>query len=151
MPFQKRRSLAVKIPLITSLLLLAALAAMSVASYVELRRALVDLATTRLRGAATQMANAFGVSARQRSTAMQQLMKRPDIAAYLETQDPSAEAAIQEAAKAYRGTAIEFGDVELWDAQGRRLFATGAAFAEVTDADVASHFASLGAQELVPA
>ena len=32
MPFQKRRSLAVKIPLITSVLLLAALAAMSVAS-----------------------------------------------------------------------------------------------------------------------
>ena len=40
MPFRKRRSLAVKIPLIMSLLLLAALAAMSVASYLELRRAL---------------------------------------------------------------------------------------------------------------
>ena len=87
MPFRKRRSLAVKIPLITSLLLLAALAAMSVASYLELRRALVDLATGRLQGAATQMANVFGMSARQRVAAMQQLMKQPDIAAYLKTRD----------------------------------------------------------------
>ena len=87
MPFRKRRSLAVKIPLITSLLLLAALTAMSVASYVELRRALVDVANGRLQGAATQMANVFAMSARQRATAMQQLMQQPFVIAYFKTRD----------------------------------------------------------------
>ena len=62
MPFRKRRSLAIKIPLLTSLLLLAALAAMSVASYLELRGALVELASGRLEGAATQMASVFGMN-----------------------------------------------------------------------------------------
>ena len=70
MPFRKRRSLAVKIPLLMSLLLLAALAAMSVMSYRELRGALVDLAGERLQGAATQMANVFGMTSRQRLAAM---------------------------------------------------------------------------------
>ena len=69
MPFWKRRSLAVKIPLLTSLLLLAALAAVSVASYIELRNGLVDLATGRLQGAASQMASVFGISTRQRMAA----------------------------------------------------------------------------------
>ena len=55
MPFSKRRSLAIKIPLLTSLLLAAALLAMSVASYIELRTALVEIATSRLHQAADQM------------------------------------------------------------------------------------------------
>jgi signal transduction histidine kinase len=145
MPFRKRRSLAVTIPLITSLLLLAALAAMSVSSYVELRRALVDVATGRLQGAGTQMANVFAQSARQRVTAMQQLMRRPEIAAFLKTRDATHQAAIQDAVKAYLGTAIEIADVELWDPQGKRLFASGATFAELTDAALADHQAQLSA------
>ena len=145
MPFRKRRSLAVKIPLITSLLLVAALAAMSVASYVELRRALVDLATGRLQGAAAQMANVFGNSARQRTTAMQQLMQRPEIPAYLRTRDASLEEPIRAAVKTYLGTAIEIADVELWDPGGRRIFAAGSAFTEVTNGALAEHLAQLNA------
>jgi signal transduction histidine kinase len=136
MPFRKGRSLAVKIPLLTSLLLLAALAAMSVASYVELRSALVDLAAGRLKGAAAQMVNLFGNSARQRVAAMQQLTQRPDIAAYLRTRDAAHDASIRQAVTKYLGTAIEIADVELWDPQGRRLFAAGSAFTEVTGAQL---------------
>jgi signal transduction histidine kinase len=132
MPFLKGRSLAVKIPLLTSLLLLAALAAMSVASYVELRSALVDLAAGRLKGAAAQMANLFGNSARQRVAGMQQLTQRPDIAAYLRTRDAAHEASIREAVKTYLGAAIEIADVELWDPHGQRILAAGSAFTAVT-------------------
>jgi signal transduction histidine kinase len=141
MPYRKRRSLAVKIPLLMSALLLAALAAMSVASYVELRRALVDLATERLRGAAAQMANVFAVSVRQRIAVMQQLKQRPEIAAYLKTRDASLEAPIRAAITAYLGAAIEIGDVELWDPGGQRIFAAGAALTELTDAAQAEHLA----------
>ena len=126
MPFRKRRSLAVKIPLLTSLLLLAALAAVSVASYVELRSALVDLAAGRLQGAAYQMASVFTMSIRQRITGMQQIMQQPAIAAYLKTRDVSHEAAIRDAIRKYLGNAVEIADVELWDPQGRRVFAAGA-------------------------
>ena len=75
MPFRKRRSLAVTFPLVMSLLLLAALAAMSVASYVELRRPLRRSRDRPPAAAASQMANVFGMSARQRIAAMQQLMR----------------------------------------------------------------------------
>ena len=132
MPFRKRRSLAIKIPLLMSLLLLAALAAMTVMSYRELRGALVDLAGERLQGAATQMANLFGMTSRQRLGAMQQLMRRPEIAAYLETRDASHVGPIREVVKDHLGNAIEIADIELWDPAGKRIFAAGAAFTEIT-------------------
>ncbi|MBY0497688.1 MAG: HAMP domain-containing protein [Cyanobacteria bacterium] len=132
MPFRSRQSLAVKIPLLQSLLLLAALGAMTVASYVELQRALVDMASQRLQDAAAQMATVFGASARQRVTAMQQFMRRPEVAAYLRSRDASHETTIRNAITTYLGNAIEFGDVELWDPLGKRIFAAGAAFTEVT-------------------
>jgi signal transduction histidine kinase len=137
MSFLKGRSLAVKIPLLTSLLLLAALAAMSVASYIELRSALVDLAAERLKGGAAQMVSLFGNSARQRVAAMQQLTQRPDIAAYFKMRDAAHDASIREAVKKYLGTAIEIADVELWDPQGKQIFAAGSAFTGVTGAQLA--------------
>jgi signal transduction histidine kinase len=143
MPFRKRSSLAIKIPAIVSALLLAALAAMSAASYLELRRTVIDLATGRLRQAATQMANVFGISARQRIAAMQQLTRRPDIVAYLKTRDAAHEASIRDAIKAYLGPAIEAGGVELWDKDGKRIFASGAEFAEMTGEIRAKHLAPL--------
>jgi len=93
--FWARQSLAVKIPVLTSVLLLAALAAMSVASYLELRREVMTLATGRLQQAAGQMANMLGTSGRQRISAMQQLMQRPEMIAFLKTRDPAHEAAIR--------------------------------------------------------
>ena len=89
MPFSKRRSLAVKIPLLTALLLVAALAAMSVASYIELRTALVEMATGRLHQAGDQIAAVFSMSARQRINAMKELMARPEIHQFLRTRDAS--------------------------------------------------------------
>jgi signal transduction histidine kinase len=132
MPFRKRRSLAVTIPLITSVLLLAALAAMSLASYLELRRELVALATQRLEGAASQMATMFGNSARQRIASTQQFIERPEVAAYFKTRDAANEAAIRDAVRRYLGNAFDIGDVELWDTAGARVFAAGAAFPEMT-------------------
>ena len=131
MPFSRRRSLAVKIPLLTALLLLAALAAMSVASYVELRRATIDIATGRLKQAADQMGNVFAMSARQRTAAMKQLMQRPEVRDYLRSRDESQQPAIEAAVRAYLGPAIQLANVELWDANGKRLLATGAVFDEV--------------------
>ena len=145
MPFRKRRSLAVKIPLITSLLLLAALAAVSVASYLELRGALVDLAGERLQDAATQMANIFGMTSRPRIAAMQQLMQRPEIAAYLQTKDAAQEAQIREAAKTHLGAAFEIADIEVWDPSGRRLFAAGSTFAEQAGSAVDEFLAQMNA------
>jgi signal transduction histidine kinase len=141
MPFRKRRSLAVKIPLLMSLLLLAALAAVSVASYIELRNGLVELAAERLQGASTQMANVFGMSARQRINGMQQLMQQPAVAAYLQTRDASHEAPIRDAIRRYLGNAIDTADVELWDPQGTRIFAAGSAFTELGSGALAEHLA----------
>ena len=139
MPFRKRRSLAVKIPLLMSLLLLAALTAVSVASYIELRSSLVGLAAGRLQGASNQMASVFGISMRARISGMQQLMQRPDIAAYLKTRDRSHEAPIRDAIRKYLGNAVETADVELWDPEGTRIFAAGAAFNEVSGFARAEH------------
>lgn len=133
MSFWSRWSLAVKIPLLTSLLLLIALGAMSVASYIELRGALIEMATGRLQQAADQMAIASGTSSRQRLNSMKQLMQRPEIHDYLRYRDDSKREAVEAAIKAHLGaTAILIADVELWDVTGRRLFASGATFDELT-------------------
>jgi signal transduction histidine kinase len=132
MSFWGRRSLAVKIPLLTSALLLAALAAMSLASYIELRRAVVSTATERLQQAADQMAGVFGNSGRQRIAAMKQLMARPELGEYLRTRDATQLPALDTAARAYLGPAIQIANVELWDPNGKRIFAAGAEFEEAT-------------------
>jgi signal transduction histidine kinase len=134
MPFSRGRSLAVKIPLLTSVLLLMALAAMSVASYVELRGALLNMATGRLQQAADQLAGIFGQSARQRVAAMQQFMAQPEIRAYLRNPDSSQHRALDTAIRTYLGPAVPFSNVELWDASGARLFAAGAEFEQVDGA-----------------
>ena len=141
MPFRKRRSLAVKIPLLTSLLLLAALAAVSVASYIELRSGLIDLAAGRLQGASSQMATVFGISVRQRITGMQQLIQQPAVAAYLKAHDASLEAPIRDAIRSYLGNAIETADVELWDPLGARRLVAGAALSEITGSALAEQLA----------
>ena len=143
MPFRKRQSLAIKIPLLTSVLLAAALAAMTVASYLELHRALVDMASQRLQGAAAQMSNVFATSVRQRVTAMQQLMRQPEVAAYLKSRDASHAAALNDIAKKHLGTAADIGDVELWDTTGKRVFVAGSPLTELTGTVLAEHLAGM--------
>jgi chorismate mutase len=137
MLFSRRRSLAFKIPLVLSMLLLLALATMSVASYLELRRALVDMAATRLQQAADQMANVFAMSGRQRVTAMRQLMGRPEVREYLRTRDAKLQPSIDAAVRSYLGTGIAIANVELWDPTGKRVFASGATFDEIDAALIA--------------
>jgi signal transduction histidine kinase len=128
MPFSSGRSLAVKIPLLMSMLLLLALAGMSAASYVELRASLIEIATERMRRAADQMSNVFAQSARQRVAAMKQLIDRPEVRDFLRTRDAALEPRLKADIEAYLGTAIAIANVELWDANGARLHATGAEF-----------------------
>ena len=131
MPLSRRQSLAVKIPLTLSLLLLAALTAMSVASYIELRRALTEMATVRLQQAGDQMANVFAMMARQRSAAMRQLMHRDEIRQYLATHDAALEPSIHEAIRGYLGPTAAIAGVEIWDSNGKRILASGATIDEV--------------------
>ena len=109
---------------------------MSVASYLELRSALIEIARGRLEQAAVQMAGVFDMSARQRLAAMRQLMALPEIRDYVRTGDASRKPAIEAAVKTYLGPAIEFADVELWDANAKRIFAVGGVFEEVTGAQL---------------
>jgi signal transduction histidine kinase len=129
-----RQSLAVKLPIVLTLLLLLAVTTVSVASYLELRREVVGLASGRLQQAAEQMAAVFGTAGRQRVTSMQQLMKRPEVLEYLRNRDAALVIAIHTAARAYLGTAANIANVELWDPSGRRLLAWGAEFDEVSGA-----------------
>ena len=132
MLFWSRQSLAVKLPIILTLLLLLAVTAVSVASYLELRREVIALASGRMQQAADQMATVFGTSGRQRVVSMQQLMKRPEVLEYLKTRDKALEEPIHAAVRAYLGTAIAIANVELWDPSGKRVFASGATFDEAT-------------------
>jgi signal transduction histidine kinase len=131
MPFSKRRSLAVKIPLLMMTLLLLALAGMSAASYVELRASLIDIATERLQRAADQMANVFALSARQRVAAMQQLMDRAEVRDFLRAQDEALKPRLDAAVVSYLGQSVAIGNVELWDTNGQRIFEAGADFQPV--------------------
>jgi signal transduction histidine kinase len=132
MPFSRRRSLAVKLPLLSSLMLLLAVGAMTVASYLELRRALADIAAARLQQAAARMADVFSMSANQRLAAMQPLMARADLRAYLRTRDAALRPPLEAAMTAYLGAAATSADVEVWDAEATTLFTVGAAFDTVS-------------------
>jgi signal transduction histidine kinase len=132
MPFSRRRSLAIKLPLLSALMLLLAVGAMTVASYLELRSALIEIATGRLQQAADRMADVFSMSAQQRLSAMQILMARPDVREFLRTRDASLRAPIDTAIAAYLAAPATVADVELWDADGRRLLVGGATFEALT-------------------
>lgn len=133
MSFWSRQSIAVKLPLTLVLLLLAAFGAMAIASYFEMRQAVVATASERLDQAANQMAGALGASGRQRIALMQTLMRNPDVTAYLRAPEPSRAGAATAAIRAYLGAAAGIANVELWDPSGRRLLAAGATSAEVTE------------------
>jgi len=128
----RQPSLAIKIPALLLVLLLAALAAMSVASYIEVRGALTGMASSRLRQAADQMANVFALSARQRVAAVKQLMSRSDVQEFLRSGDAALVPSIEAAVRSHLGTAAAIANVELWDAAGTRRLAVGAEFEEVT-------------------
>jgi len=130
--FWSRQSIAVKLPVTLVLLLLAAFGAMAIASYFEMRKAVVAIAGERLEQAARQMAGVLGSSSRQRLVLMQTLMNNPDIRGYLRAPDPSRAEAVADEMRTYLGSAAEMGNVELWDPAGRRLLAVGATFTEAT-------------------
>jgi signal transduction histidine kinase len=128
MSFWSRQSIAVKLPLAFALVLLVLGSAVAIVSYLEVRQTVVGIASDRLQQAATQMSAVLGASTRQRVSGMQQLMQRPHVREFLRTRNAQSALAVESAAKAYLGTAVQIGDVELWDAQGLKLFAMGAPF-----------------------
>lgn len=83
MSLWSRQSIAVKLPVTLVLLLLAAFAAMAVASYFAMRQAVVELAAERLEQAARQMAAVLGNSSRQRLALMQRLMRNAEVTGFL--------------------------------------------------------------------
>lgn len=139
MSWWSRQSIAVKLPLAFAFVLLILGTATGVASYLEVRQTVVGIAQTRLEQAAGQMAAALGTSLRQRTTALQQLMRRPDVIAYLRTRDAAHAETFADAVRAYLGTATAIANVELWDAAGTRLLTTGAPFPEATGAALESY------------
>ncbi|MGE0862530.1 MAG: ATP-binding protein [Vicinamibacterales bacterium] len=134
MTFWARQPIALKLPFTLAALLLAATAAMAAASYIEMRRTVVALASERLEQAAAQMANVLATSARQRLNLHQQLMRDPAITAYFRSPDATTAAAASGVMRAYLGAAAEIGDVELRDPSGRLLLKVGAELGEISGA-----------------
>jgi signal transduction histidine kinase len=128
MAFWSRWSIAVKLPLAFAVVLLILGGTMAVVSYLEVRQAVIGIASDRLHQAATQMAAQLGTSARQRVAAMQQLMQRREVVAYLRSRDAADAEDVRVVARDYLGPAIAIAGVELWDPAGARLLATGASF-----------------------
>ena len=147
MSFWSRQSIAVKLPLLFAFVLLILGTAMAVVSYLEVRQTVVSIASDRLQQAATQMATVLFASGRQRVTAMGQLMQRPDVVGYLRTRDAAHEETIAAAIRAYLGNSSSIAGVELWDASGTRLLATGAPFDEAGDPSHASYVQELQSRE----
>ena len=128
--FWSRLSIAVKLPIAFAAVLLVLGAAMGIVSYLDVRQTVIGIASLRLEQAASQMATVLAASGRQRATAVQQLMRQPDVIAYLRTRDTAHAASIEKSIRQYLGTATAIANVELWDSSGVRLLAAGAAFDE---------------------
>ncbi len=145
MSFWSRQSIAVKLPLAFASVLLIFGAAVGLAAYQEVRDSAVAAASSRLQQAATQMSTLLGTSARQRVAAVQQLMQRDDVLSFLRTRDRRHAASIDAAFRAYLGAASALANVELWDASGRPLLATGTTFDEPATASHAEYMKELQA------
>ncbi|HET9369689.1 MAG TPA: ATP-binding protein [Vicinamibacterales bacterium] len=143
-PVWSRQSIAVKLPLAFALVLLVLGSAMAIVSYLEVRHTVIAIAAERLEGAANQMAAVLSASARQRVAAVQQLMQRPEVRAILRERSSASAAAFESPAKAYLGAAALFGNVEVWDASGAKVFAMGAPFEHPAGAALAAYLKELG-------
>jgi signal transduction histidine kinase len=143
MTFWSRQSIAVKLPLAFALVLLVLGGATAIVSYLEVRNTVVGIASDRLRQAAAQMATVLGTSGRQRATAMQQFMQRPEVRDYLLTRSAASASALENASRTYLGAAVQVGAVELWDPSGSRLFAVGAPFNQPAGDALASYLKEL--------
>src|SRR5688500_10762980 len=142
-----RQSIAVKLPIAFAVVLLVLGAAMTLVSYLEMRRTVIGIASLRLEQAAKQMTTVLGTSGRQRVAAMQQLMRQADVIAYLQTREPALAGQIEKAIQKYLGTAIAIANVEVWDASGTRLLAAGAPFDETAGASRAAYRQELQTRE----
>jgi signal transduction histidine kinase len=141
--FWSRQSIAVKLPLAFAVALLVLGSAMAIVSYLEVRNTVLGIASDRLQQAAAQMATVLGTSGRQRVSATQQLMQRAAVRDFLRTRTAPSAAALESAAKAHLGTALQVASVELWDAAGSKVFAMGAAFDHPTGDALASYLKEL--------
>jgi signal transduction histidine kinase len=147
MSLWSRQSIAVKLPIAFAVVLLVLGAAMTLVSYLEMRRTVIGIASLRLEQAAAQMATVLGTSGRQRVAAMQQLMRQPDVVAFMQTREPALAGQIEKAIQKYLGTAIAIANVEVWDASGVRLLAAGAPFDETAAASRAAYLQELQSRD----
>jgi signal transduction histidine kinase len=121
MQFWSRQSIAVKLP--------------------------ISIASLRLEQAAAQMATVLGTSGRQRVAAMQQLMRQPEVIAYLRTRDTAQAAQLEKAIQKHLGTATAIANAEVWDPSGARLLAAGAPFDETAGASRAAYVQELQSRD----
>ena len=147
MSLWSRQSIAVKLPIGFAAVLLVLGAAMGIVSYLEMRRTVISIGSLRLEQAASQMATVLGTAGRQRVAAMQQLMRQPEVIAYLQTRDSTQAAHIEKAIQKHLGTAIAIANVEVWDASGTRLLAAGAPFDETAGAARAAYLQELQSRD----
>src|SRR5687767_7865514 len=143
MTLWSRQSIAVKLPLAFALVLLVLGSAMAIVSYLEVRNTVVGIASDRLRQAASQMATVLGTSGRQRVTAMQHFMQRPEVRDHLRMRTAASASAMEKAASAHLGAAVQVGAVELWDPSGSRVFVLGAPFEQPGGDALASYLKEL--------
>jgi signal transduction histidine kinase len=137
------QSIAVKLPIGFALVLLVLGAAIGIVSYLEMRRTVISIASLRLEQAAAQMATVLGTSSGQRVAAIQQLMRRADVIAYLRTRDARHAGEVEDAIRQHLGTATAIANVEVWDPSGTRLLAAGAPFDAAAGASHAAYLHEL--------
>lgn len=122
-PAVRRRggSLRRRLPLVISLFLVAIVGAGGTASYLEVRRSVLDTARGRLQTNARQWAQLLAPGMAQRIEEARRAAADPVLQRRLSASDPEATAAAQQRLVALLASPPPSVSVELWDASGQRL------------------------------
>jgi signal transduction histidine kinase len=125
--FLARLSIAYKVPLITGALLLLLAAALSVASYYEVRSTAINAAADRLRVISGQMAAMANTSGRQSALQLRGLVDSAQVRAFLASPDSRSEVSALEALQELQNASPTAFRTELRSSGGTLLLGTGEA------------------------
>jgi signal transduction histidine kinase len=114
-------SLRRRLPLVITLFLLAIVGAGATASYVEVRRAVLDTARSRLQTNARQWSAILAQGMAQRLEEARRAAASPELQRRLAAADPATVAAAEQRLAALLASAPQNMSVELWTASGERL------------------------------
>jgi two-component system cell cycle sensor histidine kinase/response regulator CckA len=119
--------IAVKLPLGIGLLLVAVLGGVTWASYTEVRRSILSVATERMDSLSQQLSALLEVSAHQRFALVQNLAAEPAVLECLQDPNSSTCAVARSALGRFVGSNNQILAVELWDTEGAPALIHGAA------------------------